>query len=113
MKESLKNLLRNSYAPYSKFHVAAIVKMKDGNTKDVSQLSKADLDELMPVDHNERMEDYMKEVVTALKKLTGEEIREKTNLANATFDDYYKNYQSEINALHTRARVSRYASKKA
>ena len=30
MKESLKNLLRNSYAPYSKFHVAAIVKMKDG-----------------------------------------------------------------------------------
>lgn len=70
-----------------------VVKMKDGNTKDVSQLSKADLDELMPVDHNERMEDYMKEVVTALKKLTGEEIREKTNLANATFDDYYKNYE--------------------
>lgn len=30
MKESLKNLLRNSYAPYSNFHVAAIVKMKDG-----------------------------------------------------------------------------------
>lgn len=30
MKESLKSLLRNSYAPYSKFHVAAIVKMKDG-----------------------------------------------------------------------------------
>ena len=28
-------------------------------------------------------------------------------------DDFYKNYQSEINALHTRARVSRYASKKA
>lgn len=70
-----------------------VVKMKDGNTKDVSQLSKTDLDELMPVDHNERMEDYMKEVVTALKKLTGEEIREKTNLANATFDDYYKNYE--------------------
>ena len=70
-----------------------VVKMKDGNTKDVSQLSKTDLEELMPVDHNERMEDYMKEVVTALNKLTGEEIREKTNLANATFDDYYKNYE--------------------
>ena len=70
-----------------------VVKMRDGNTKDVSQLSKTDLEELMPVDHNERMEDYMKEVVTALNKLTGEEIREKTNLANATFDDYYKNYE--------------------
>ena len=70
-----------------------VVKMRDGNTKDVSQLSKTDLEELMPVDHNERMEEYMKEVVTALNKLTGEEIREKTNLANATFDDYYKNYE--------------------
>ena len=28
-------------------------------------------------------------------------------------DDFYKNYQSEINALHTRSRVNRYASKKA
>ena len=30
MCESLKELLKNSYAPYSKFRVAAIVEMKDG-----------------------------------------------------------------------------------
>ena len=30
MKEKLRNLLNNSYAPYSKFKVSAIVVMKDG-----------------------------------------------------------------------------------
>ena len=30
MQEKLKNLLNNSYAPYSKFKVAAIAVMKDG-----------------------------------------------------------------------------------
>ena len=30
MKESLKELMKNSYAPYSNFRVAAIVEMKDG-----------------------------------------------------------------------------------
>jgi cytidine deaminase, homotetrameric len=30
MKEKLYNLLNNSYSPYSKFRVAAIVEMKDG-----------------------------------------------------------------------------------
>jgi len=30
MYESLKKLMNNSYAPYSKFKVAAIVEMKDG-----------------------------------------------------------------------------------
>jgi len=30
MKEQLIKLLDNAYAPYSKFHVAAIIEMKDG-----------------------------------------------------------------------------------
>lgn len=32
MKERLNKLLENSYSPYSKFRVAAIAVMKDGNT---------------------------------------------------------------------------------
>lgn len=32
MKEKLENLLKNSYAPYSKYRVSSIVVMKDGNT---------------------------------------------------------------------------------
>ncbi len=32
MKEQLKQLLENSYSPYSKFRVAAILVMKDGQT---------------------------------------------------------------------------------
>ena len=70
-----------------------VVKMKGGETKDISQLSKEDLSELMPIDHNERMEDYMEDVVTALNKLTGEETREKTILAKESFDEYYKAYE--------------------
>ena len=31
MKEKLLELLNNSYAPYSKFNVSAIIIMKDGN----------------------------------------------------------------------------------
>ena len=70
-----------------------VVKMKGGETKDISQLSKEDLSELIPIDHNERMEDYMEDVVTALNKLTGEETREKTILAKETLDEYYKAYE--------------------
>ena len=32
MREQLEKLLNNSYSPYSKFKVSAIVTMKDGNT---------------------------------------------------------------------------------
>ena len=32
MKEKLQELLKNSYSPYYKFPVSAIVEMKDGNT---------------------------------------------------------------------------------
>ncbi len=70
-----------------------VVKMNNGGPKDVSQLTRDDLDNLMPTDHNERMEDYMKRVVTALDIITGEETREKMSLAFEEFDAYYAAYE--------------------
>ena len=87
----------SNLATYNKKTEQFEIKVKGENgqytTKDVSQLTKDDLDNLMPEQHNERMEDYMQTVITYLGKLTGEEIREKADLGEATWADYIKNYE--------------------
>lgn len=75
-----------------------VVKMKGGEERDVSNLSQQDLDNLMPTGHDERMEDYMKEVVSALDILTGSETRQKGLVIEGTgvekfYDEYIKRMQ--------------------
>jgi hypothetical protein len=72
------------------------VRMNNGDTKNVSQLSKGDLDNLMPTDHNERMEDYMKKIVTGVEKLTGEENREKLDQGLLNITNYWNEYSERL-----------------
>ena len=73
-----------------------VVKMNDGSPKDVSELSKDDLQTLMPTDHNERMEDYMQKIITALDKVTGAENFQKTALSINTYNEYLENYDQRV-----------------
>lgn len=97
--EDEQSLISN-LATYNKKTGQFEVKVKGKNgqyaVKDVNQLTKDDLDNLMPEQHNERMEDYMQTVITYLGKLTGEEIREKVDLGEATRGDYIKNYEERL-----------------
>ena len=97
--EDEQSLISN-LATYNKKTGQFEVKVKGKNgqyaVKDVNQLTKDDLENLMPEQHNERMEDYMQTVITYLGKLTGEEIREKVDLGEATWADYIKNYEERL-----------------
>ena len=89
----------SNLANYDKKSGQFKVKVKDGNRyvdTDVSQLTKDDIDKLMPEKHEERMEDYMQTIVDLLGKITGEENREKLDMAGATFSDVFKNYADRI-----------------
>ena len=96
--EDEQSLISN-LATYNKKTEQFEVRVKDGNryvTKDVNQLTKSDLSDLMPEQHNERMEDYMQTVVDLLGKITGEEIREKTDLSEATYSTVIQQYAERI-----------------
>lgn len=94
--EDEQSLISN-LATYNKKTGQFEVKVKGKNgqyaVKDVNQLTKDDLDNLMPEQHNERMEDYMQTVITYLGKLTGDEIYQRTDLGESTWADYIKNYE--------------------
>ena len=73
-----------------------VVKMKNGGPKDVSQLSESDLDELMPTDHNERMEDYMKELIPLVERLGGETERENLDQGLESIENYWNEYADRL-----------------
>lgn len=85
----------SNVATYNKKTGQFEVKVKGKNgiyeNKEVNQLTKDDLQNLMPEKHNERMEDYMQTIVDLLGKMSGEENREKIDLLMATYADVIKN----------------------
>ena len=63
---------------------------------DVSQLTKEDLDKLMPAEHNERMEEYMVKVIDKLSALEGFTEISKAVVGESYWDDRAKNYQERL-----------------
>ena len=90
-------------ATYNKQTGQFQVKVKGANGKyenrDVSQLTQNDLENLMPERHEERMEKYMQDILSAVEGVKGEEIAEKANLAAAT-------YEEMLNAYTERTRIA-------
>lgn len=90
----------SNLATYNKKTGQFEVKVKGENgqyeTKDVNQLTKEDLQSLMPEKHEERMEDYMQTIVDLLGKISGEENRENLNLTEATYDTVIQQYAERI-----------------
>ena len=101
----------SNLATYNKKTGQFEVKVKGENgqyeTKDVNQLTKEDLQNLMPEKHEERMEDYMQTVVDLLGKISGEENREKLDMAGATFSDVLKNYADRIQEAYNSYNANR------
>lgn len=80
------------------------VKVKGANGKyenrDVSQLTQKDLENLMPERHEERMEKYMQDILSAVEGVKGEEIAEKANLAAATYEEMLNAYTERTRIAH-------------
>ena len=90
----------SNVATYNKktrqFEVKVQGKNGQYENKEVSQLTKEDLENLMPEKHDERMEDYMQTIVDLLGKMTGEENREKIDMTIATYEDVINNYAARL-----------------
>ena len=102
--EDEQSLISN-LATYNKKTGQFQVKVKDKNTnkyvdKDVNQLSKEDLQNLMPEKHDERMEDYMQTVVDYLAKMTGEENLQKTMIGQELSEDRKESYDIRLQKAH-------------
>lgn len=78
------------------------VKQGNGTYKPVSvnELSQEDLKNLMPEKHEERMEVYMQDVLTALQGVKGEEIAERANAAAATMETIIGEYAERTRVAH-------------
>ena len=95
----------SNLATYNKKTGQFQVKVKDKNTntyvdKDVSQLTKEDLQNLMPEKHEERMEDYMQTVIDYLAKMTGEENLQKTMIGQELSEDRKESYDIRLQKAH-------------
>lgn len=102
--EDEQSLISN-LATYNKKTGQFQVKVKDKNTnkyvdKDVNQLSKEDLQNLMPEKHDERMEDYMQTIVDYLAKMTGEENLQKTMIGQELSEDRKESYDIRLQKAH-------------
>lgn len=90
-------------ATYNKETGRFEVKVKRGNEyvdTDVNQLTKDDLENLMPEKHNERMEDYMSTVIDYLAKMTGEENLQKTMLGEKLNEPRKEAYDERLKIAH-------------
>ena len=90
-------------ATYNKETGQFQVKVKGANGEyvdtDVNKLTQEDLKQIMPEGHNEKMEKYMQDVVSAVESMKGEEIAEKADIAAAT-------YETMLNEFTERARIA-------
>lgn len=89
----------SNLANYDKKSGQFKVKVKDGNRyvdTDVSQLTKDDIDKLMPEKHNERMEDMMLSVLDYMAILTGETKSEQATLMGDNWETRQENYKERL-----------------
>lgn len=80
------------------------VKVKGANgeyiDKDVNQLTEEDLKNIMPEEHNKRMEEYMESLIHYAGKIAGEEESQKGYLGQATMSKYRESYLERIDIAH-------------
>ncbi len=77
------------------------VKVKNGNKyeeKAVSDLTKEDINRLMPETHQERIEDYMRTIIDLEQKTKGEEETEKLITSNATLANTIEQIETRVSA---------------
>lgn len=100
--EDQQSFISNN-ATYNKETGQFQVKVKRGNKyvdTDVSNLTAQDLENIMPESHNERMEKYMQDVLSAMEGVKGEEIAEKANTAAATYEEMLNAYAERTKMAH-------------
>nr|DAS58182.1 MAG TPA: hypothetical protein [Caudoviricetes sp.] len=65
--------------------------------ENISNLASGDLESIIPVEHNEKMENYMERIVTAVEALKGEELAEQGTLMKNNISKYLEEYAERLN----------------
>ena len=68
--------------------------------KSINDLTEEDIKRLQPVEHNEKMEFYMQSLLSAVERVTGEEIQEKADFAVTTFNALMANFTARAQKAH-------------
>ena len=74
-----------------------VITMNNGHTKDLSTLSREDLDHLMPQDNEEKLVSYVADIRSMMMQLTGAKQYATSKSENATYDTWYNEEIKRIN----------------
>ena len=91
LNEDQKTLLSNK-AVFNEKTGRWEVAMDDGTIRGLNEIGSEDIKHLQPQGHEETIENYMEQILTALKRVTGEEIWEKTESGISAYEEYTANY---------------------
>lgn len=69
--------------------------------RDVNELTAEDLKNVMPEDHQERMETWVSDIASAVKKMDAEKIWESADVASATYKQTLDSFNTRLNEMHT------------
>lgn len=73
-----------------------VITMNNGKSKDISTLSREDLDHLMPQDNEEKLVSYVADIRSMMMQLTGAKQYASSRTENATYDTWYNEEQKRI-----------------
>lgn len=69
-------------------------------SKDLSSITPSDLENILPKDHNERMEQYMKDIISLQERETGEQARQRADIATTLYAEYIEQMKERIQKSH-------------
>ena len=68
--------------------------------KDVNELTSEDLKNVMPEDHDERMETWVSDIASVVKKMDAEKIWESADVASSTYQNTLNSFNERLTAMH-------------
>ena len=68
--------------------------------KDVNEMTQADLENVMSEDHDERMETWVADIASVVKKMDAEKVWESADVASATYQNTLNSFNERLTAMH-------------
>lgn len=68
--------------------------------KDINSVTEEDLKNVMPTEHNEKMETWMEQLVSTVTQMKGEQIWQTVDAASATYAETLEHFSERLNKMH-------------
>lgn len=90
------------YNAKEKRYEAKVYNQKTGEVevKDVNEMTQADLENVMSEDHDERMETWVADIASVVKKMDAEKVWESADVASATYQNTLSSFNERLTSMH-------------